>query len=92
MNDYQTIAQAIARLERDIQYYNSGRPHQSLDYQTPEAVQKMGSAVAIANVGNQWASPASGGACGAIDSLCSEGSGLVKKSWRSSCSFHSRRT
>jgi putative transposase len=48
LNDYQTIPQAIARLKRYFQYYNSERPHQSLDYQTPEAVHKMGSAVAFA--------------------------------------------
>lgn len=48
LNDYQTIPQAIARLKRYFQYYNSERPHQSLDYQTPEAVHKMGSGVAFA--------------------------------------------
>jgi transposase InsO family protein len=47
LNDYQTIPQAIARLKRYFRYYNSERPHQSLDYQTPESVHRMGSAVAF---------------------------------------------
>jgi putative transposase len=48
LNDYQTIPQAISRLKRYFRYYNSERPHQSLDYQTPEAVHRMGSGIAFA--------------------------------------------
>ncbi len=43
LNDYQTIPQAISRLKRYFRYYNSERP-----LQTPEAVHRMGSAVAFA--------------------------------------------
>jgi putative transposase len=41
LHDYGTIAEAIQGLGRYFEFYNRERPHQSLDYQTPEAVYRL---------------------------------------------------
>jgi transposase InsO family protein len=38
MNDYQTVIQLRFGLKRYFEFYNHGRLHQSLDYQTPNEV------------------------------------------------------
>jgi putative transposase len=37
-NNFESIEQARARIAKWIEWYNSGRPHQSLNYKTPDAV------------------------------------------------------
>jgi putative transposase len=38
LNDYETVPQAIAGLREYFRFYNAKRPHQSLDYKTPESI------------------------------------------------------
>ena len=38
IHDYQTVSELIVGLETYFRFYNQERPHQSLDYQTPEMV------------------------------------------------------
>jgi len=38
LKDYQSVSQAVAGLSNYFDFYNTQRLHQSLGYQTPEAV------------------------------------------------------
>lgn len=38
LKDYQTGPEAISGLGRYLDFYDDGRPHQSLDYRTPKQV------------------------------------------------------
>lgn len=42
LKDYQSVKEAVKGLERYFEFYNSERLHQSLGYQTPEAVYRQG--------------------------------------------------
>ena len=42
LKDYQTPAEARLGLGRYFEFYNNGRPHQSLDYRTPAEVHRPG--------------------------------------------------
>ena len=41
LNDYQSPREARQRLRRYFDFYNSERPHQSLDYRTPAQIYFM---------------------------------------------------
>jgi len=38
LKDYHTVVEAVENLHRYFKFYNQQRPHQSLDYRTPEEV------------------------------------------------------
>lgn len=42
LKDYQSVKEAVKGLERYFEFYNGERLHQSLGYQTPEAVYRQG--------------------------------------------------
>ena len=42
LKDYRSVVEAIAGLRAYFKFYNSERLHQSLNYQTPEAVYRRG--------------------------------------------------
>ena len=42
LKDYASVTEARAGIERYLRFYNHERLHQSLDYQTPAALYKVG--------------------------------------------------
>ena len=42
LKDYQSVKDAVKGLEKYFEFYNRERLHQSLQYQTPEAVFRQG--------------------------------------------------
>ena len=47
LKDYQSVKDAVKGLERYFEFYNGERLHQSLGYQTPEAVYRQGQKPAV---------------------------------------------
>ena len=47
LNEYRSVEEAIIGLRRYFEYYNRERPHQSLDYQTPETIYRQGQRLAV---------------------------------------------